>query len=124
MLIWPFLKAEMPLLAFLKPLGRSHFLGKVDFFTAIVEVNRSCRGGKHRYGFPIIKCYDKVKVISSVSWSFDPRSSGYQYSGKPDNFIKRGSMIPTMQQLINLSAWSTELCSTTKVEVQNDSYGH
>ena len=101
------------------------FLDKVDFFTAVVEVNRSCRAGKHRYGFPIIKCYDKVKVISSVSWSFDPKASGfYQYSGKPDNFIKRSLMIPTMQQLINLSTWNTELCPTTKVEVQNNGYGH
>ena len=99
------------------------FLNKVDFFTAVVEVNRSCRGGKHRYGFQIINCYDKVQVISSVSWSFDPNAAGhYQYSGKADNFIKRGSMIPTMQQLINLSTWSTELCPTTRVEVQNDRY--
>ncbi len=101
------------------------FLNKVDFFSAVVEVNRSCRADKHRYGFPIINCYDKVQVISSVSWSFNPNVSGYyQYSGKADNFIKRSSMIPTLQQLINQSTWVTELCPTTQVEVQNDRYGY
>ena len=70
---------------------------------------------------PIINCYDRVKVVASVSWSFDPYTSGgYQYSGKTDGFIKRGAMIPTLQQLINKTTWSTELCSTTKVEVQNE----
>ena len=99
------------------------FLDRVDFFTAVVEVNRRCRAGKHRYGFPVINCYDTVRVISSVSWSFDPNVLGYyRHSGKADNFIKRGSMIPTMQQLVNLSTWSTELCPTTRVEVQNDRY--
>ena len=101
------------------------FLDKVDFFTAVVEVNRSCYARRHRYGFPVFDCYDKVQVLSSVSWSFDPNMSGYyQYSGKADNFIRRGSMIPTMQQLINLSTWNTELCPTTRVEVQNDHYRH
>ena len=97
------------------------FSDKVDFYTAVVEVNRTCRAGKHQIGFPIINCYDRVKVVASVSWSFDPYTSGgYQYSGKTDGFIKRGAMIPTLQQLINKTTWSTELCSTTKVEVQNE----
>ena len=39
---------------------------------------------------------------------------------RSDGFIKRGAMIPTLQQLINKTTWSTELCSTTKVEVQNE----
>ena len=96
------------------------FIDKVDFYTAVVEINRSCQSSKHRWGFPIIKCYDIVKVIASVSWSFDPNASGgYQYSGKSDGFIKRGTMIPTLQQLINNATWRTELCPSTKVEVQN-----
>ncbi len=101
------------------------FLEKVDFFTAVVEVNRRCRGGVNRYRFPVINCYDKVRVVASVSWSFDPNISGsYRYSGKSDGFIRRGSMIPKMQQLINRSTWRTELCPTTTVEVQDDSYGY
>ena len=101
------------------------FLDKVDFFTAVVEINRSCQAGKNRYGFITVNCYDKVKVVASVSWSVDPNESEYyQYTGKRDNFIKRGTMIPSMQRLINLSAWKTELCPSTRVEVLDDPYGY
>ena len=30
----------------------------------------------------------------------------------------------TMHKLVNLSTWNTEWCPTTRVEVQNDRYGH
>ena len=95
-------------------------LDNVDYFTAVVEVNRSCRVGKHPYGFSTINCYDKVKVVASVSWTFKPNETRhYKYSGKQDNYMKRMSMIPSMQQLINLSTWKTELCPSTRVEVTN-----
>jgi len=96
-------------------------LDNVDYFTAVVEVNRSCRAGKHSYGFSTINCYDKVKVVASVSWTFNPNETRhYEYSGKQDNYMKRMSMIPSMRQLINLSTWKTELCPSTLAEVTND----
>ena len=97
------------------------FLSKIDFFTAVVEVSRSCHGGRDSYGFSVIDCYDQVRVVAAVSWSYDPGKSGhYRYSGKQDGVRKIDSMLPSMQQLINFSSWSTELCPWTKVEVIND----
>ena len=96
------------------------FLDKVNFYTAVVEVNRSCSTNKKRFGFQSISCYDRVSVLASVSWSFDPNILGnYQHSGKADVITKREAMIPTLQQLVNLSTWRTELCSSTRVEVVN-----
>ena len=68
----------------------------------------------------MIKCYDRVKVVTSVSWSFDPNHFfGYLYSGKTDTISKSKAMIPTLQQLINNAAWKTELCPLTQVEILN-----
>ena len=95
----------------------------VDYFTAVVEINRKCKTGKHPYGFSTINCYDKVKVVASVSWTFNPNTTEhYQYSGKQDNFIMRSAMVPSLQQLINLSTWRTELCPSTRVEVRNERF--
>lgn len=82
-------------------------------------------------GVPI--CLMMLEDWSDIG-KIEPYTASYTYSfyccdanmdmmiSQADNFIKRGSMIPTMQQLINLSTWSTELCPTTRVEVQNDRY--
>ena len=98
------------------------FLDRVDFYTAVVEVNRKCSVGKTwSFGAPTIKCYDQVKVIASVSWSFDPNTYGYyRYSGKADKPEKRNSMVPTLKRLVELSSWKTELCSSTLVRLKND----
>ena len=86
----------------------------VFFYTAVVEVNRKCKI-KGKYFF---QCYDKVKVVNSVSWSFVPSElKHYRYSGKSDSRLKQRQMIPTLQQLINFTTWKTELCPSTRIEV-------
>ena len=87
---------------------------EVFFYTAVVEANRKCEL-KQKYFF---HCYDKVKVIASVSWSFIPRElNHYRHSGKPDSLSKRKQMTPTLQQLINVTTWRTALCPSTRIEV-------
>ena len=94
------------------------FLNKVDFFSAVVEINRSCQMNKK---FLTFSCYDRVKIIASVSWSWDPNIMGhYIFTGKHDGFMKRNAMIPVVRQLIEQSTWRTELCPSTRVEVLND----
>ena len=94
------------------------FIDEVNFFSAVVEINRSCNVIKDKLGISRIKCYDRVKVIASVSWSFDPNFPGhYRYSGGADSLSKRMSMIPVIQRLVNQSTWRTLLCPDTKVEV-------
>ncbi|MBQ6011337.1 MAG: RHS repeat-associated core domain-containing protein, partial [Kiritimatiellae bacterium] len=86
----------------------------VFFYTAVVEVNRKCKI-KGKYSF---QCYDKVKVVDSVSWSFVPSElKHFRYSGKSDSLLMRRQMIPTLQQLINFTTWKTELCPSTRIEV-------
>ena len=89
----------------------------VDFYTAVVEVNRSCEIDKSTV-FNLIKCYDQVKVLASMSWRYDPAlQDPYVYPEHPDGLFKRVEMIREMQKLINSKFWHTEFCSDTKVEV-------
>ena len=93
------------------------FVDKVDFFTAIVEVNRKCCSRKQGLK---VDCYDRVTVIASVSWSYDPATLDFLHGDVQDGYLKRKLMIPTMQKLINSASWATELCSSTKIEVRNE----
>ena len=93
---------------------------KVYFYTAVVEINRDCWVASlpdfndARY----IKCYDTVKVITSVSWSFDPNNlRHYDYTGEVDGLFKRKAMLSTLQKLVNNKRWRTDLCPHTRVEV-------
>ena len=93
---------------------------KVNFYTAVVEIHRDCwvaslpDFNNARY----IKCYDIVRVIASVSWSYDPNNfRHYSYTGEVDGLFKRKAMLPTLQKLVNNERWSTDLCPHTRVEV-------
>lgn len=83
----------------------------VMFYVAVVEVNRTCAAGQ--YGS--IKCYDKVTMIDSRTWTYHPGDvKRYSYENK-----SRGKgMLPTLKDLINKSSWRTELCPNTRVEMQ------
>ena len=47
-------------------------LNTVYFFTAVVEIERTCR---IETIFRLRNCYDKIKVLASASWRYTPRSN-------------------------------------------------
>lgn len=84
------------------------------FYVAVVEIHESCEK------YPTVnlfrRCYDRVRVVASRMWKYEPYAEQpYIFKNKPST-IK--GMLPTLKDLVNKFSWRTSLCSNTKVEIQ------
>ena len=89
-------------------------LSAVYFFTAVVEIERTCR---LETIFKLRSCYDKVKVVASTSWRYNPRSSvKYSFGNTAYGKEVNPSMVSVIRQLSLGRKWSNLVCSSVTVE--------
>ena len=99
---------------------------KVEFFSAVVEVCRKCRLRKapRVYGlkqFPgdRVQCIDKIQVLASQSWTFNPEVTGsYVFVPQADSRALTYSMVPVLRNLVQSRTWRNLICDDVKVVVE------